>query len=205
MRNILSNIVWLLTRLSNLLFLSQACIPSILKIILIYSAAHFFLFLIMNFTENFLIYFDTYKFFANLMVYELIATNINVNDCEIKCEKIGGSLPEDFRMLAIDDIYISGQIFITRFAWPYWRTFIDDWVKGYEWNQRLKCLTKGIFQWWSLSWSIKYGPYCMAQRSQAAQLEFNIDLLIFNFINLRWFACDDWWTGKQKSNWDDEI
>ena len=70
----------------------------------------------MNFTENFLIYFDTYKFFANLMVYELIATNINVNDCEIKCEKIGGSLPEDFRMLAIDDIYISGQIFITRFA-----------------------------------------------------------------------------------------
>ena len=55
-------------------------------------------------------------FFANLMVYELIATNINVNDCEIKYEKMSGSFPEDFRMLAIDDIYISGLIFINRFA-----------------------------------------------------------------------------------------
>ena len=27
----------------------------------------------MNFTENFFLYFDTYKFFANLMIYELIA------------------------------------------------------------------------------------------------------------------------------------
>ena len=26
----------------------------------------------MYFTENFLLYFDTYKFFANLMIYELI-------------------------------------------------------------------------------------------------------------------------------------
>ena len=29
---------------------------------------------------------------------------------------MSGSFPEDFRMLAIDDIYISGLIFINRFA-----------------------------------------------------------------------------------------
>ena len=55
-------------------------------------------------------YFDTYKFFAHLMVYELIATNIDIKSCEIKCENQGGILPQDFRMLAIDDIYISGVV-----------------------------------------------------------------------------------------------
>ena len=64
----------------------------------------------MNFTENFLLYFDTYKFFAHLMVYELIATNIDIKSCEIKCENQGGILPQDFRMLAFDDIYISGVV-----------------------------------------------------------------------------------------------
>ena len=68
------------------------------------------MFLIMNFTENFLLYFDTYKFFAHLMVYELIATNIDIKSCEMKCENKGGILPQDFGMLAIDDIYISGVV-----------------------------------------------------------------------------------------------
>ena len=64
----------------------------------------------MNFTENFLLYFETYKFFAHLMVYGLIATNIDIKSCEMKCENRGGILPQDFRMLAIDDIYISGAV-----------------------------------------------------------------------------------------------
>lgn len=66
----------------------------------------------MNFTENFLLYFDTYKYFANSMAYELIATNIDIETCEIKCEAAGGTLPQDFGMLKIEDIYISGPILI---------------------------------------------------------------------------------------------
>ena len=44
------------------------------------------------------------------MVYELIATNIDIQSCEMKCKNQGGILPQDFRMLAIDDIYISGTV-----------------------------------------------------------------------------------------------
>ena len=62
----------------------------------------------MNLTENVFLYFDTYKFFTNLMIYELIATDIDVKSCEAKCENKGGILPQDFGMLTVDDIYISG-------------------------------------------------------------------------------------------------
>ena len=62
----------------------------------------------MNLTENFFLYFDTYKFFTNLMIYELIATDVDVKSCEAKCENKGGILPQDFGMLTVDDIYISG-------------------------------------------------------------------------------------------------
>ena len=64
----------------------------------------------MNLTENIFLYFDTYKFFTNLMIYELIATDIDVKSCEAKCENKGGILPQDFGMLTVDDIYISGTI-----------------------------------------------------------------------------------------------
>ena len=42
------------------------------------------------------------------MIYELIATDIDVKSCEAKCENKGGILPQDFGMLTVDDIYISG-------------------------------------------------------------------------------------------------
>ena len=38
-------------------------------------------------------------------------SDMDVNG-EIKCEAEGGTLPQDFEMLKIDDIYISGLIFI---------------------------------------------------------------------------------------------
>ena len=52
------------------------------------------------------------------MVYELIATNIDIKSCEMKCENKGGILPQDFGMLAIDDIYISGavKVLLVRFG-----------------------------------------------------------------------------------------
>ena len=53
------------------------------------------------------------------MAYELIATNIDIETCEIKCEAEGGTLPQDFGMLKIDDIYISGPIFIKYDVWSH--------------------------------------------------------------------------------------
>ena len=48
------------------------------------------------------------------MIYELIATDIDVKSCEAKCENKGGILPQDFGMLTVDDIYISGTTIFYR-------------------------------------------------------------------------------------------
>lgn len=53
------------------------------------------------------------------MAYELIATNIDIETCEIKCEAAGGTLPQDFGMLKIEDIYISGPILIKYDVWSH--------------------------------------------------------------------------------------
>lgn len=94
----------------------------------------------MNVTENLFLYFDFYKFFVNYMIYELIATDIGIEICENKCENMGGILPQDFRILTIDDITISGTIFF--------------WAKD-NLNDLFKKSNEWILRWFILSYSTR--------------------------------------------------